>query len=119
MAQMNGSEQFFEAWKQQVATSVRAMDAVVEATAKMRATQLDAARETHERVLELAKALGKASTVQELWGAQWNWAIACSERSAAYWRDLFGAMNQAGGEVTRCVQDGLQPAVTPEPKRKA
>jgi len=104
----NGTDQFFDTWKRQVELSARAMDAVVEATAKVRAAQLGAANETHERAQELQKALAGAKSAQELWNAQWNWALACSERSAAYWRDLFEAMNQAGGQVSRCLQAGLQ-----------
>jgi hypothetical protein len=44
------TDQFFEAWKKQVDTSLRVTDAVVESAAKMRATQLSAANETRERM---------------------------------------------------------------------
>jgi hypothetical protein len=107
----NGTEQFFEGWKKQVDTSVRMMDAVVEATAQMRAAQLSAANETHERVQALEKALAEARNAQEIWGAQWNWALASCERSAAYWRTLFETMTQASGTVGRCVQDSMKGAV--------
>ena len=70
------TDQFFEAWKKQVDTSLRVMDAVVESAAKMRATQLSAANETHERMQALEKALADAKSAQEMWGAQWNWALA-------------------------------------------
>jgi len=104
----NGTERFFEAWKKQAEVSVRMMDAVVEATAKMRGTQLSAANETHERTQALEKALADAGNAQEMWGAQWNWALATCERSAAYWRSLFEAMAEANGRMARCVQDGMQ-----------
>lgn len=106
----DGTEQFFDAWRKQVAVSVRMMDAVVEATAKMRGTQLSAANETHECTRALEKALADASNAQELWGAQWNWALATCERSTAYWRGLFEAMTEANGKMARCVQDGMQGA---------
>jgi hypothetical protein len=41
-----------------------------------------------------------------MWGEQWNWALASCERSAAYWRDLFEAMNAANGKIVRCMQEG-------------
>ena len=105
------TDQFFEAWKKQVDTSLRAMDALVESAAKMRATQLSAANETHERMQALEKALAEAKSAQEMWGAQWNWALATCERSAAYWRALFEAMTEANSIMGRCLQDGMQGAV--------
>jgi hypothetical protein len=105
------TDQFFEAWKKQVDTSLRVMDAVVESAAKMRATQLAAATETHERMQALEKALADAKSAQEMWGAQWNWALASCERSAAYWRALFEAMTEANSIMGRCLQDGMQGAV--------
>lgn len=107
----DGTEQFFEAWKKQVETSARIMDAVVDGTAKLRTAQLTAAKETHERTQALEKALADAKSAQELWGAQWNWALASCERSAAYWRSLFEAMTQANGDVARCMQDVAKGAV--------
>lgn len=105
------TDPFFEAWKKQVDTSLRLMDSVVEAAAKMRATQLSAANETHERMQALEKALADAKSAQEMWGAQWSWALATCERSAAYWRALFEAMTEANGILGRCLQDGMQGAV--------
>jgi len=106
----NGTERFFEAWKKQAEVSVRMMDAVVEATAKMRGTQLSAANETHERTQALEKALADAGNAQEMWGAQWNWALATCERSAAYWRSLFEAMAEANGRAD---------AIADQPKKAA
>lgn len=105
------TDQFFEAWKKQVDTSLRVMDSVVEAAAKMRATQLSAANETHERMQALEKALADAKSAQEMWGAQWNWALATCERSATYWRALFETMTEANSIMGRCLQDGMQGAV--------
>jgi hypothetical protein len=114
MTNQFGTEQLFNNWKRQVEASVRAMDAVVEATAKMRAAQLGAAHETHERALELEKKLASATTAQELWNAQWNWTLACGERCADYWRNLFEAMNHAGSGVARSVQDAIQDGARPD-----
>lgn len=107
----NGMDPFFDAWKKQVDTSVRMMDAVVEATAKMRSAQLSAANETHQRTQALEKSLADAKSAQELLGAQWNWALASCERSAAYWRNLFEAMNEANGKMACCMQEGVKAAV--------
>jgi len=108
---VTGTEQFFEAWKKQVETSIHAMDAVVEAAAKLRSAQLSSANETHERIQVLEQALADAKTAQELWSAQWNWALASCERSAAYWRSLFEVMTQANGTVQHCLQEGMKGAL--------
>lgn len=106
----NATDQFFDAWKQQVEASVRMMDALVEADAKLRGSQLAAANETHERTQALEKALGDCRNAQELWGAQWNWALASCERSAAYWRNLFEVMQEANAKMARCMQERIQGA---------
>jgi hypothetical protein len=86
------------------------MDAVVEATTRMREAQLAAAQETHERMQALQKSMAGAKSAQEMWGEQWNWALASCERSAAYWRNLFEAMNEANGRIARCMQEGTNMA---------
>jgi hypothetical protein len=106
----NGTDQFFDAWKQQVEASVRVMDALVEADAKLRSSQLSAANEAHERTQALEKALADCKNAQELWGAQWNWALATCERSAAYWRNLFEVMQEANAKMARCMQERVQGA---------
>lgn len=107
---MTGTEQFFDVWKKQAETSVHIVDAVAEAIAKMHSAQLAAANETHERCSALEKSLADAKTAQELWGSQWNWALASCERSAVYWHNLFEAMNEANRGVARCVQEGVKAA---------
>jgi hypothetical protein len=109
-AMADGTEQMLEQWRKQAEAGVRMMDAVVEATTHMREAQLAAAQETHERVLALQKSLAAAKSAQELWGEQWNWTLASCERSAAYWRNLFEAMNEANGKIARCMQDGASAA---------
>jgi len=106
----NAMDQFFDAWKQQVEASVRMMDALVEADAKLRGSQLSAANEAHERTQALEKALADCKNAQELWGAQWNWALATCERSAAYWRNLFEVMQEANAKMARCMQERVQGA---------
>jgi len=90
-----------------VDTCLKLMDAVVEASAQVRAAQLAAAQETHRRVVELEKAVAEASSAQEAWSAQWSWTLATCERSAAYWRSLFTAMTEANGRLAQCMQDGM------------
>ena len=86
------------------------MDAMVEATTHMREAQLAAAQETHQRMQALQKSLAGAKNAQEMWGEQWNWTLASCERSAAYWRNLFEAMNEANGKIVRCMQEGAASA---------
>lgn len=102
----DASELFLEQWKKQAESGVRMMDALVEATARMREAQLAAAQETHARAEALQKALAAAKSAQEVWGEQWNWTIASCERSAAYWRDLFEAMNEANAKIARSIREG-------------
>jgi hypothetical protein len=99
-------DQLLEQWRKHAEAGLRMMDAVVEATTQLRETQLAAAQETHERVLALQKSLGAAKSAQEMWGEQWRWTLASAERSAAYWRNLFEAMNAANGKIMRCMQEG-------------
>ena len=111
----DNNEQFLELWRKQNEAGVRMMDAVVEATSRMREAQLAAAQETHERMQALQKALHGAKSAQEMWGEQWNWALASCERSAAYWRNLFEAMNEANGKIARCLQEGGASVAGPLP----
>ena len=98
-----------EQWRKQAEAGVRMMDAVVEATTRMREAQLAAAQETHERMAKLQKALAGAKSAQEMWSEQWNWTLASCERSTAYWRNLFEAMNEANNRITRCLGEGAGP----------
>ena len=102
----NAPDQILEQWRKHAEAGVRMMDAVVEATTQLRETQLAAAPETHVRVQALQKSLAAARSAQEMWGEQWHWALASCERSAAYWRNLFEAMNAANGKIARCMQEG-------------
>jgi Phasin protein len=104
------TNQFLDQWRKQAESGVRMMDAMVEATAKMRAAQLEAAQETHERAQALQKALTGAKSAQEMWGEQWNWTLASCERSATYWRNLFEAMNEANGKLMGCMREGANVA---------
>jgi len=105
-----GTDQILEQWRKHAEAGVRMMDAVVEATTRMREAQLAAAEETHERVQALQKSLTAAQSAQEMWGEQWNWALASCERSAAYWRNLFEAMNEANGKIANCMREGASVA---------
>ena len=110
-----GNEQFFEAWKQQVNTGLQLLDAVAEATAKMRSAQFAAANETHQRTVEAEKLLAGAKDAQELWNAQCTWASANAERAAAYWREQFEAMTEANARILKLMQERMQAAVPVEP----
>lgn len=102
----DGPDQILEQWRKHAEAGLRMMDAVVEATTHMREAQLAASQETHERMKALQKSLAEAKSTQEMWGQQWNWALASCEQSAAYWRNLFEAMNEANGKIARCMQEG-------------
>jgi hypothetical protein len=110
----SASEQFFEVWKQQVNSGLQILDAVAEATAKMRSTQLAAANEMQQRTVEAEKLLAGAKDAQELWNAQCTWASANAERAAAYWRDQFEAMTAANARILKLMQERMQAAVPAE-----
>ncbi len=93
-------------WKVQADTAARMLDAVVQANAKVRAAQLAAANEAHERTQALERLLVQAKTPGELWNAQWSWALANCECYGTYWRSMMEAMNEAGSEVARCAREG-------------
>lgn len=103
-------DELLEQWRKHAEGGVRMMDALVEATTRMREAQLAAARETHERMQALQKSLVAAKNAQEMWGEQWNWTLASCERSAAYWRNLFEAMTEANSRIARCMQEGASAA---------
>ena len=109
-----GSEQFFEIWKQQVNAGLQILDALVEADAKVRAAQLAAANEAHQRTVEAEKLLAGAKDAQELWNAQCTWASQNAERAAAYWREQFEAMGEANARILRLMQERMQSAVPAE-----
>jgi hypothetical protein len=106
----DGTDQLLDQWRKHAEAGVRMMDAVVEATTHLREAQLSAAQETHERMQTLQKSLAAAKSAQEMWGEQWNWTLASCERSAAYWRNLFEAMNTANSKIARCMQEGASAA---------
>ncbi len=109
-----GTEQFFEIWKQQVNAGLQILDALVEVDAKVRAAQLAAATEAHQRTVEAEKLLAGAKDAQELWNAQCTWASQNAERAAAYWREQFEAMGEANARILRLMQERMQSAVPAE-----
>ena len=109
-----GTEQFFEIWKQQVNAGLQILDALVEADAKVRAAQLAAANEAHQRTVEAEKLLAGAKDAQELWNAQCTWASQNAERAAAYWREQFEAMGEANARILKLMQERMQSAVPAE-----
>ena len=110
----SGTEQFFEIWKQQVNAGLQILDALVESDAKMRAAQLAAANETHQRTVEAEKLLAGAKDAQELWNAQCTWASQNAERAAAYWRGQFEAMGEANARILKLMQERMQSAMPAE-----
>jgi cystathionine beta-lyase/cystathionine gamma-synthase len=111
----SGTEQFFEVWKQQVNAGLQILDAVAEATAKMRSAQSAAANEMHQRTVEAEKLLAGVKDAQELWNAQCTWASETAERAAAYWRNQFEAMTEANARILKLMQERMQAAMPAEP----
>jgi len=102
------TEQMIDVWKKQLDASLRAVDALVEGSARMRATQLAAAKETHERAIEMERSVAGATTAFDLWTLQWNWALGNCEKSVGYWRSLFEAATETNGRICGCALEQMQ-----------
>ena len=87
------------AWKQQVGTALKVLEAVTEESRKMHEFQLAAAVEAHASAVSTRERFEKAADAQELWRIQSDWWSANLNRSLAYWRQLY----EAAGRTQACL----------------
>jgi hypothetical protein len=102
----------FEFWKQQADSGMRMMEAMAQAGAKLRAMQQAAAEDAQRRTLEAGKAVGEAKGPQEVWQAQYELTMGNCESAAAYWRNVFQALNELNGRMLECAKSST-PASPP------
>jgi hypothetical protein len=89
------TKQMFQKWKEQVDTSFKIIDAMVQGAMEMRTSQLTAATETHTRDLGAEKSVLEAKTPSDLLLIQFTWMTGNLERSMAYWTQMFRAAADA------------------------
>jgi hypothetical protein len=93
------NDPMMNAWKQQVGTALKVVEAITEESRKMHEFQLAAAVETHASAVATRERLEKAADAQEFWRIQNEWWTANLNRSLAYWREAC----EAAGRMQACI----------------
>ena len=99
------TKQMFQKWKEQVDTSIKIIDAMVQGAMEMRTSQLTAATETHTRDLGVEKAVMEARTPSDLLLVQFTWMTGNLERSMAYWTQMFRAAADANAKFLEYLRE--------------
>ncbi len=108
-----------QAWKQQLDIGLRAMEALVEGTARLRQMQLEAATAAHADLDSARKSLAATSDLSRLMELQAQWTRANAERCADYWRKVHEVAVQTQAQLAGCWQV-RQPAASPvDPSKQA
>lgn len=92
-----------QAWKQQLDTALRLVEAMVDGATKLREMQIEAATDAHADAVATRKSIAAATDMAQLLQLQTGWARANAEKCAAYWRALYELAAQTQGELARCV----------------
>jgi len=95
----SATQQMFQKWKEQVDTSFKIIDAMVQGAMEMRTSQLTAATEAHARDLGAEKSVLEAKTPSDLLLIQFTWMTGNLERSMAYWNQMFRAAADANAKL--------------------
>jgi hypothetical protein len=99
------TKQMFQKWKEQVDTSFKIIDAMVQGAMEMRTSQLTAATETHARDLSAGKSVLEAKTPSDLLLIQVNWMTGNMERSMTYWTQMFRAAADANAKLLESLHE--------------
>ena len=91
------------AWKRQVVTAFRVVEAITEESRKVHEFQLTAAVETHASAVATRERFETATDAQELWRIQGEWWSGNLNRSLAYWREVYEATARTQVCVARCL----------------
>jgi len=84
------------AWKQQLDTGLRLMEAAIEAAIRLHEAQLEAATEAHADAVATRKAIAAARDAAEVLRLQSEWTRANIDRCLACWRSMAEAAMQTG-----------------------
>lgn len=101
----SATRQMFQKWKEQVDTSFKIIDAMVQGAMEMRTSQLTAATETHARDLSAEKSVLEARTPSDLLLIQVNWMTGNLERSMTYWTQMFQAAADANAKLLESLHE--------------
>src|SRR5688500_14481883 len=77
-----------QAWKQQLDVGLRAMEALLEGTTRLRQMQLEAATAVHADLDATRKSIAATSDLARLAELQMQWMRANADRCADYWRQF-------------------------------
>lgn len=101
----SAANQMLKAWKTQLDTTFKLIDAAVQGTLEMRSSQLAAAMETHARDLDAEKSVTGAKSVSDLLAVQLNWMTENLEKSMAYWNQMFQAAADANAKLMESMRE--------------
>lgn len=96
-------EFILQAWKAQLDSGLRAIEALVEGATQIHEAQLEAATAAHADAVATQKAMASASSPDELMRLQAEWTRANAEKCLAYWRCMYETTMQTNAEVAKCL----------------
>ena len=103
------------AWKRQIGTVLRCVEAVTEEARKMRELQLTSAVEAHASAVATREQIEKAADAQELLRIQREWWSANLNRSLAYWRETYEGAVRTQASIARCLGAPVDAAAATAP----
>jgi phasin family protein len=104
-----------QAWKQQLDTGLRVIEALVEGATKLREMQLEAAARAHADLEATRKSIAAATDVTRLLELQTEWARANAQRCAEYWRGLYDVAARTQADIAGSVVPRVPAAASAAP----
>lgn len=92
-----------QAWKQQADGCLRAIQALVDGTTRVREMQLEAAADAHADLEATRKAIAATTDPGRILELQAQWARASAEKCAAYWRRFYELGMQTQASLAQCM----------------
>jgi phasin protein len=91
-----------KAYRQQIVTGLRLLEALTAESKKLREYQVAAAAEANAAAAAARGRFEAATEVQELWRIQGEFVQASTEKSVAYWRAMYEAAARMQAAAARC-----------------
>lgn len=95
--------QALEAWKKQLDTALRMVEALTEGAMKMHEVQLEAATDTHANAVAAQQAIAKAGDAAEFSRLGSEWAMHNLQHAMGYWRQMFETALETNAAMVKCV----------------
>jgi len=92
-----------QAWKAQLDTALKLVEALTEGAMKMHETQLEAATDAHANAEATRQSAAGAAGPAELAKIGSQWMQHNAEHAAAYWRALFEAALETNASLLKCL----------------